>query len=238
MIELALQPSFASACGLGLLEVDDLQMGPSPPSLVSEIEQFCDRRRRFFGGGNVAEVPGVKESRTLINRLGADPTKARPCSEMFLRRILRGDAFPRVSNLVDLNNYCSAELAAPVCVYDLQQIEPPVLFREGEDGESFLSIRDASVSVQRRPVLVDKLGPFGGPFVDSKRTMIARATQKALVVWFCPAEYPRYALRADIETFAERLDIYRIGKPGNCKWTLEQNAENSYLPKDSTVTSG
>ncbi len=39
-------------------------------------------------------------------RIGLDPTKTRPSNEALLRRVRRGDAFPRVNALVDAVNLC------------------------------------------------------------------------------------------------------------------------------------
>jgi DNA/RNA-binding domain of Phe-tRNA-synthetase-like protein len=70
------------------------------------------------------------------------------------------------------------------------------------------------MEVRGRPVLADQHGVFGSPFADSARTRIRPETVEALVAWFTLSEYSSRALRADIETYSERLTRYEIGQPG------------------------
>lgn len=221
MIAVSVHLDYAPVCRIGLLEVEEVAAGPSGEGLLREIEEFCRRRRQFFGGGEVAGVPGVVQARSLFRRLGVDPSEVRPCSEVFLRHILRGAAFPRICNLVDLNNTVSAEAAAPVCVYDLDKVQPPLEFRPGLEGESWESMRGNDVPVRGLPVMADSQGPFGGPFSDSRRTRITEATRRALVVWLFSVETPESALRADLLTLAERLARHGVGRPGHPWWLPE-----------------
>jgi len=218
MEHVTLHQKFGEASRLGLLELHTVRIGPSAPALRAEIDEFCRRRRRFFDVGAISELPGIAEARGLLRRLGADPSKVRPCSEVFLRRILRDGEFPAVCNLVDLSNYCSAEIAMPVCVYDRERVEPPIELRPGLAGEGFTTITGRNVRVQGRPVFADRLGPFGSPFADSSRTRITDATQVALAVWLTPLEHPALGLEADIRTFAERLRLHGIGRPAEMDW--------------------
>ena len=57
----------------------------------------------------------------MYRRFGVDPTKTRPSSEALLRRVRKGDALPRVNNLVDVINWCSLESQLPFGLYDCGQ---------------------------------------------------------------------------------------------------------------------
>lgn len=208
---------YQAACRLGLVEVRDVRIGPSHEALLQEIGEFCRRRRKFYGECEVSEIPGIVQARALFRSLGIDPAEIRPCSEIFLKRLLRGGEFPRICNLVDLTNYCSAEAAAPVCVYDLGQFLPPLEFRRGREGESWESMRGAVTPVNGLPILADSRGPFGGPFADSRRTRITPATCQALIVWFVSLNVSPRALQSDLETLSERLACHQLGHPA-VKW--------------------
>ncbi len=211
---IAIAPAFISQCKLGILQVEGIRIGPASDGLQAAVNDLCRRRTRFFDLEHATKIPGVQKARELFRRLGTDPNKTRPCSEMFLRHILRSGEFYQVLNLVDLTNWSSAEIASPICVYDRSHIEGGITLRPGVDGETFESIRGKQMDVRGRPVLSDQAGVFGSPFADSARTRIRPDTVEALVVWFTLSEYPNRALTADIETYAERLTQYDIGHPG------------------------
>jgi DNA/RNA-binding domain of Phe-tRNA-synthetase-like protein len=88
---------------------------------------------------------------------------------------------------VDSLNLASLQSQLPFGLYDLANLEPPVVLRRGGVGESYEGIRKGAVSVEGRPVLVDARGPFGNPTSDSARTCISLATTQALVVLYAPA---------------------------------------------------
>ena len=50
--------------------------------------------------------PEIDATREMYKRVGIDPTKRRPSSEALLRRVRRGDPFPRINSLVDVCNWC------------------------------------------------------------------------------------------------------------------------------------
>lgn len=212
MIDLIITPEFQNACRLGLVEIGDINIEPSGKKLSDQIEEFRRRRMKFFGEKKVADVPGVVDARTMFRKLGVDPNKVRPCSEVFLRHLLRGEPPPKVSNLVDLCNYCSAEAATPVCAYDIENVSLPIALRPGRQDENFEAIRRGIIEVEGRPILADADGPFGGPFVDSARTMITEKTRQALLVWYAPVNYDGGALMADLRTLAGRLELHSIGQ--------------------------
>jgi DNA/RNA-binding domain of Phe-tRNA-synthetase-like protein len=132
-----------------------------------------------------AEVASV---RTMYRRVGIDPTKTRPSSEALLRRVRRGDPFPRVNAMVDVCNWCSLEFQLPYGLYDASRIDGDVELRIGQPGELYAGIRKDDVHVGGRICLADRLGPFGNPTSDSARTMVTTATTSAMLVVFAPRE--------------------------------------------------
>src|SRR6185436_6715464 len=132
---------------------------------------------------------GAAEARALYKALGLDPTKTRPSSEALLRRVLKGEALYRINTLVDAMNLCSLRAQLPFGLYDLDRVEPPVVLRKGQAGESYEGIRKAEVNVDGRPVLADARGAFGNPTSDSARTMVTLDTRAALVTVYAPASF-------------------------------------------------
>jgi len=211
---IAIAPAFEGRCKLGILKLEGIRIESCPEVMQADVNEFCRRRTKFFDLEHATEIPGVQKARELFRRLGTDPNKTRPCSETFLRYVLRSGKFYQVSNLVDLTNWSSAEIASPICIYDRAYIDGDITLRSGAEGETFESIRGKRMDVIHQPILADQAGVFGSPFADSARTRIRHETVEALAVWFTLSEYSNRALLADIETYTERLIQYKIGQPG------------------------
>jgi DNA/RNA-binding domain of Phe-tRNA-synthetase-like protein len=152
-----------------------------------------------------AETPAMTDLvRTMYKKVGIDPTKTRPSSEALLRRIRRGDPFPRINGVVDVINWTSVETQLSFGVYDLDRIQGDVTLRIGRDGEEYAGIRKDTVHVAGRLALVDDAGPFGNPTSDSARTMVTTGATRVLVVVFAPASAAAAGERAAALT-KERL---------------------------------
>jgi len=149
--------------------------------------------------------PDVSAVRTMYKRVGLDPTRTRPSSEALLRRVRRGDPFPRVNSMVDVCNWCSLEFQLPYGLYDAARIEGDVELRIGRPGESYPGIRKDDVHVGGRIALADSRGPFGNPTSDSARTMVTTATTCALVLVFAPAAIQAGRLGEVLDATARRM---------------------------------
>ncbi|MEQ1760375.1 MAG: phenylalanine--tRNA ligase beta subunit-related protein [Vicinamibacterales bacterium] len=150
-----------------------------------------------------AEVASV---RTMYKRVGIDPTRTRPSSEALLRRVRKGDSFPRINTMVDVCNWCSLEFQLPYGLYDAARITgDTVTMRIGAEGESYPGIRKDEVHVAGRIALADDVGPFGNPTSDSARTMVTVATTRALVIVFGPPDLGSARLRQVVDLTAERM---------------------------------
>jgi len=143
--------------------------------------------------------------RRMYSRVGLDPTKTRPSSEALLRRVRRGESLPRINSLVDVCNWCSLEFQLPYGLYDLDHVEGPIELRLGRPGEEYAGIRKERVHIAGRLTLADDRGPFGNPSSDSARTMVTKATVRALVVIFAPRQLEPDLLSAVLRTTADRV---------------------------------
>jgi DNA/RNA-binding domain of Phe-tRNA-synthetase-like protein len=162
--------------------------------------------------------PEVAAVRTRYKRVGLDPTRRRPSSEALLRRVRRGDPFPRVNSMVDVCNWCSLELQLPYGLYDAGTIDGDVELRIGRSGESYPGIRKDDVHVEGRIALVDARGPFGNPTSDSARTMVTTATTRALLLVFAPVELAPGRLGEVLDLTAGRMSEF-TGSHETARWT-------------------
>jgi len=190
---------------IGLLEAEDVNLGPLPDAFIDERDQVTNRLMNHFAGKHPADIPGVAETRALFHRLDIDPTKTRPSSEALLRRVLQGKGLPEVNAAVDVCNLCSLEQQLPLGLYDRDKVKGTIIVRTGTDGEGYPGIRKQRVNLTGRLMLADDVGPFGAPTSDSLRTSVGEKTQHLLVAVFCPPERAAADLSTMLEKIADRL---------------------------------
>lgn len=175
-------PELDAIVRAAVVTVDGLTVRSPEPKLDAPLEAAVAAIRGWV------DTPAMTDLvRTMYKKVGLDPTKTRPSSEALLRRIRRGDPFPRINGVVDIINWTSVETQLSFGVYDLDKIEGDVTLRLGRDGEEYAGIRKDTVHVASRLALVDDAGPFGNPTSDSARTMVTTAATRVLVVVFAPA---------------------------------------------------
>ena len=165
-----------------IVTVDGLTVRSPEPNLDEPIAAAVAALR-----GWADTPPMTDQTRAMYKRVGIDPTKNRPSSEALLRRLRRGDPFPRINGVVDVINWTSVETQMSFGVYDLDKIQGDVTLRLGREGEEYAGIRKDTVHVTGRLTLVDAAGPFGNPTSDSARTMVTTEAKGVLVVVFAPA---------------------------------------------------
>jgi DNA/RNA-binding domain of Phe-tRNA-synthetase-like protein len=180
-VSITVAPELRGTVRLGALAFEGLTVRESDVALDGPIAEAQALVRR-------APPDARGAVRTMYRRTGLDPTKRRPSSEALLRRVLKGEALPRINTLVDVCNWCSLEFQLPYGLYDAERLRGAVILRRGRNGEGYAGIRKDVVHVTGRMALVDDDGPFGNPSSDSARTMVTPATTRALLVVFAPRE--------------------------------------------------
>jgi DNA/RNA-binding domain of Phe-tRNA-synthetase-like protein len=190
---------------LAVVEAVGVSVLPSSAELEPEIEALCKRLRGEIPLEQLAARDSVQAVRTMFRAWGVDPTHSRPSGEQLLRRVLQGKGLYRVSNAVDLNNLGSCETGWPWGSFDLGCLRPPLVFRRGGAGESYLAIGKEIWQVEGKPVLCDAEGPFGGPIRDSQRTMVTSSTSHLMTVLFAPKGTPAEVVLRAASRHAARL---------------------------------
>ena len=136
---------------------------------------------------DIKYLPEISKFKSILKKYGIDPTKNRISMEALLRRILKNKKFPNVFPLVDINNLLSLHLILPVCMYNKKSIEPPIKLRIGLKGEKINTLRGEFV-LGNKPLLEDKNGPFGTPFIDDKRVLLSKEDKKAFGDIYLPSD--------------------------------------------------
>jgi DNA/RNA-binding domain of Phe-tRNA-synthetase-like protein len=202
---IALAPELRTIIRPGVLVFEGLRVVERDEALEAPLAE-AERRVRAHAP---AEQAGV---RAMYRAVGIDPTRRRPSSEALLRRILRGDALPRINSLVDICNWCSLEFQLPYGLYNLDRVEGEIELRLGREGEQYPGIRKDLVHVAGRLTLADGLGAFGNPSSDSARTMVLPGATRALVVVFAPAQVPASHLSSVLELTSQRVVEFAGGR--------------------------
>ena len=99
-----------------------------------------------------------------------------------MRRITQGKELYRVNTVVDINNLVTLDTLHSAGVFDFDHIQPPIIFRIGQPGESYLGIGRGEIKIEGLPVFADQLGPFGSTTSDSERAMVRLETTTILMV--------------------------------------------------------
>lgn len=168
---------------IGILNAS-VKVSPKNETVWQMLLDIGKKRAAQYTPDSIKEIPHIAAFRQLYKRIGKDPSRYRPSSEMLMRRVTRGLSLYNVNSVVDIMNLISIETALPLGLYDRSRISGNIIFRIGRTGEGFQGIRKGIVNVESLPVLADATGPFGDPSSDSERTMIRPETRDMLFVMF------------------------------------------------------
>jgi DNA/RNA-binding domain of Phe-tRNA-synthetase-like protein len=124
----------------------------------------------------------IKALRGAYRTLGNDPTRYRGSNEALVRRIVQGKELYRVNTVVDINNLISLETLHSAGTFDLDRVQPPIIFRVGQPGETYTGIGRGEIKIEGLPVFADRAGPFGSTTSDSERTMVRLDTTQMMMV--------------------------------------------------------
>jgi DNA/RNA-binding domain of Phe-tRNA-synthetase-like protein len=190
---------------LATVEADGVRVVPVDADLARLMDEVCDQKRREFTVESLAEAKEIRAVRTMFREWGMDPSKYRPSSEALLRRVVQGKGLYRVSNVVDIGNLGSIESSWPYGCYDRGRLNPPIVLRHGNAGETYEGIGKRMWHLADRPVLSDSQGPFGSPISDSTRSMITESAHEILVVIYAPAGAADKAIGKAMAHLSDRL---------------------------------
>lgn len=183
---------------LGLMEIEDTRLQPSPESLRNEIETFCERLLARISSAQAADLSYQRGRRDAVRRFlrqgSFKPSgRNRPANEFLLRQLLATSSFNFISNLVDINNFLSLKYFLPMSVLDRDKFANALVIRLGQPGEQYVfNPSGHEISLEGLIVVaggdVESSIPLGSPVKDSMVGKISPDTTSALAVIYAPLD--------------------------------------------------
>ena len=166
---------------LGCIECDVVILEENN-DLWHEIETVCQALAETAELSDVGTHPAIRASRIAYRACGKDPARYRLSSEALMRRVVKGNQFYRINNVVDLVNLVSLKTGMSIGGYDAEKIEGRVTFDIGITDEPYEAIGRGDLNIESLPVFRDENSAFGSPTSDSVRTSVTQNTKRFLMV--------------------------------------------------------
>ena len=197
-------------CRLGCLLIRDVKIVGSSPALSQEFLKLQSEVAKVYNMEELTKLPSILAVRTMYKKLDFDPSRYRPASEALVRRVLQHKSLYYVNSAVDASNYCSLKFLVPFGLYDWDKSEGAIVYRRAHDG-SYVNMGGNQVSTDGKPFLTDRLGVFGNPTSDSRRTAVSLTTRTLLSVVYAGSGTEPEELSRILEFTGEILTRYNGG---------------------------
>lgn len=169
---------------IGMIHYTKIIVGESPQMIKGRTQLYQENLFLDLQDVPLTEKAGVREWREVLKTLGADPNRYRHSAEALLRRISKQNYILPFHSAVDLNNFFSLQYEIPVGIYDATKIEGDVTITLGNEQTTYEGLNGRDITLKSIPASIDAIGPFGSPFVDSKRTAVYEATTEAIQLFY------------------------------------------------------
>lgn len=202
---------------IGVVHYQDIVVADSPQMLKGRLRLFQESLYFDYADKKVTEIPAINEWRTLFKTVGTDPSRYRPSNEALYRRVQKQQFLHTVNSAVDMNNFLSLQYQIPLGIYDVKQVIGDVKIKIGMDHDSYIAINEREVSLHHKIHSADQQGPFGSPFVDSKRTAVTSSTIEALhLIYLQPSQHDEKSL----ELLQALSNMFTQIHGGNAKYMI------------------
>jgi len=165
---------------LGILTAK-VSVKPSGDEIVNLLNDEVKRIQSLYTLKNYRNNT-LEASRQVYKALGKDPSRYRISSDSLFRRIIKDKGVYYVNNVVDINNVISLRTLWSVGAYDFKKIKGPIVYGVGSTDHIYEGIGRGLLNIDKLPVLIDDIGPFGSATSDSMRTMVTEKTSDLLMV--------------------------------------------------------
>ncbi|XQY92537.1 B3/4 domain-containing protein [Metabacillus sp. HB246100] len=166
---------------VGVVTYKGITVGDSPQMLKGRLQLFQESLYFDFTDKKITDIPAIQEWRKLFKAAGTDPNRYRPSNEALFRRVQKQQFVGTVNSAVDMNNFLSLQYQIPLGIYDRNKVAGDrITISIGEEHASYTAINEREISLSNKIVSLDSKGPFGSPYVDSKRTSVTTATKAAV----------------------------------------------------------
>lgn len=173
---------------IGVVRYDNIHVSDSPQMLKGRLQLFQESLYFDYIDKKVTDIPAINEWRKFFKKVGTDPNRYRPSNEALYRRVQKQQFIQTVNSAVDMNNFLSLQYQIPLGIYDSSLLNGNIVIKIGSEHESYVAINERDISLTKKILSADQHGPFGSPYVDSKRTAVTPNTNKALhLIYFLPS---------------------------------------------------
>ncbi|MGF9977589.1 phenylalanine--tRNA ligase beta subunit-related protein [Viridibacillus arvi] len=169
---------------IGIIHYTKIVVSESPQMIKGRTQLYQENLFLELQDTPVTEREGISEWRKLWKSLGSDPNRYRHSAESLMRRIAKQNYITPFHSAVDLNNFFSLQYEMPVGIYDVKNLDGNVTVTLGDEETGYEGLNGRFNSLHNILVTLDAKGPFGSPFVDSKRTAVTENTVEALQVFY------------------------------------------------------
>lgn len=169
---------------IGIIHYTKIVVSESPQMIKGRTQLYQENLFLELQDKPVTERAGISEWRKLWKSLGADPNRYRHSAESLMRRIAKQNYITPFHSAVDLNNFFSLQYEMPVGIYDINNLDGDITVSLGNEETEYEGLNGRLNSLNNIIVTSDTKGPFGSPFVDSKRTAVTENTTEALHVFY------------------------------------------------------
>lgn len=173
---------------LGVIHYTNIVVSVSPQMLRGRFQLFQEHLKFEFEDKKPSDDPAIQEWRTIVKKCGSDPSRYRHSAEALLRRVVKGNFLTSVNSAVDVTNLLSLQYKMPFGIYDLNKLALPIQLNIGTEKDAYEALNGRTYHLTNKLMLQDKKGPFGSPFVDSKRSSVSIQTTNGLhIVYLLPS---------------------------------------------------
>lgn len=173
---------------VGFIQYDEIKVSESPQMLKGRLRFFQESIFFDLENKKTNEIAGIHEWREVFKKIGTDPNRHRPSNDALFRRIQKQQYLQSIHSAVDLNNFFSLKYQIPLGIYDRDQIKGSIILKIGKKDDTYDAINGRHVHMENKLVSCDAIGPFGSPYVDSKRTAVQLSTTNAVhIIYLRPS---------------------------------------------------
>ncbi|AOL15820.1 hypothetical protein BFU36_02755 [Sulfolobus sp. A20] len=185
----------------------------------NSLDEIINAIETKYKGKNVDSLkddPVVRAYRDFYWKIGIDPTKIRPSGEALRRRVMRGNKFPRINEIVDIGNIASIETLVPIGIYDRDKIIGNLHIVISKGNEEFFDLGSKKVEKLDKgiPILVDDEGRVLHvyPHRDSIITSVTSDTKNVVIVGAGVPNVEEDLVKRAVDNVVDLLERFCSGK--------------------------
>lgn len=165
---------------LGVIKYTGISVSESPQMLKGRMRLFQESIFFEMEDKKVQDLEPIHEWRSIFKKLGTDPNRYRPSSEALYRRVQKQQYLAPIHSAADLNNFFSLQHQIPFGIYDADKLSGNIQIGIGKESDAYMAINGRDVNMNGKIISSDDSGPFGSPYVDSKRSAVTEDAKNAL----------------------------------------------------------